>query len=313
MPLMLSVAALPLRDAAVLAVPTTPAGPEGGLPAVGAGAEALANLGVDVAAALAREEAKAEPGEIVAIPVGRDGVDTVLLAGVGDGSLPALRKAAAAVVRRSKSAETLATTLAHGRDDEAVRAVAESLALASYVFTRKSEPKPVKLTRATLAVSDPEAAEPVMVRARATAAAVHLARDLANTPSLEKSPEWMADRAVQLAAEHGLDAQVWDRRPPAPRRVRRHPRRRAWFGAAAASGPARPCAERRLAPRRARRQGHHLRLRWPVAEAQRGHGDDEDRHEWWRRRARGDDRAACAADRPAGDRAGADGREHARW
>src|SRR3954470_15570870 len=93
MPLMLSVAALPLRDAAVLAVPTTPAGPEGGLPAVGAGAEALAGLGVDVAAALAREEAKAEPGEIVAIPVGRDGVDTVLLAGVGDGSLPALRKA----------------------------------------------------------------------------------------------------------------------------------------------------------------------------------------------------------------------------
>src|SRR4051812_25461630 len=210
MSLMLSAAAPPLRDAAVLALPTTPAGPEGGMPAVGAGADALAGLGVDAAAALAREEAKGEPGEIVAIPVGRDGVDTVLLAGVGDGSLPALRKAAAAVVRRSKSAETLATTLAHGRDDEAVRAVAESLALASYVFTRKSEPKPVKLTRATLAVSDPEAAEPVMVRARATAAAVHLARDLANPPSLEKSPEWMADRAVQLAAEHGLDAQVWD-------------------------------------------------------------------------------------------------------
>src|SRR4051812_48912786 len=210
MSLMLSAAAPPLRDAAVLALPTTPAGPEGGMPAVGAGTDALAGLGVDAAAALAREEAKGEPGEIVAIPVGRDGVDTVLLAGVGEGSVPALRKAAAAVVRRAKSAESLATTLADGRDDEAVRAVAESLALAGYVFTRKSEPKPVKLTRATLVVGDPEAAERVLVRARATAAAVHLARDLANTPSLEKSPDWLAEQAVQLATANGLDAQGWD-------------------------------------------------------------------------------------------------------
>jgi leucyl aminopeptidase len=210
MPLMLSAAAPPLRDAAVLALPTTPPGREGGMPAVGAGSDALAGLGVDAVSALAREEAKGEPGEIVAIPVGRHGVDTVLLAGVGDGSVRALRKAAAAVVRRAKSAQSLATTLAGGRDDEAVRAVAESLALASYVFTRKSEPKPVKLTRATLVVSDPEAAERVLVQARATAAAVHLARDLANTPSLEKSPDWMAEQAVQLATANGLDAQVWD-------------------------------------------------------------------------------------------------------
>src|SRR4051794_693811 len=210
MPLMLSLAAPPLRGAAVLALPTAPPGPEGGLPAVGAGAEVLSELGVDATAALAREEAKGEPGEVVAVPVGRDGVDTVLLAGVGDGGVPALRKAAAAVVRRSKSAETLATTLAHGRDDEAVRAVAESLALASYVFTRKSEPKPVKLTHATLVVAEPRAGEQLLARARATAAAVHLARDLANTPSLEKSPEWMAEQAVQVAAGAGLEAQVWD-------------------------------------------------------------------------------------------------------
>src|SRR4051812_33890384 len=210
MPLTLSVAAPPLKGAAVLALPTTPPGPDGGVPAVGAGAEVLSELGVDATAALAREEAKGEPGEVVAVPVGRDGVDTVLLAGVGDGSVPALRKAAAAVVRRSKSAETLATTLAHGRDDEAVRAVAESLALASYVFTRKSEPKPVKLTDATLVAADPRAAEQVLARARATAAAVHLARDLANTPSLEKSPQWMAEQAVLVAAAARLETQVWD-------------------------------------------------------------------------------------------------------
>jgi leucyl aminopeptidase len=210
MPLTLSVAALPLGGAAVLALPTRPPGPDGGLPTVGAGADVLAGLGVDASAALAREEAKGEPGEVVAVPVGRDGVDTVLLAGVGDGGIPALRKAAAAVVRRAKSSESLATTLAHGHGDDGIRAVAESLALASYVFTRKSEPKPVKLTRATLVVADPQVAERVLMRARATSAAVHLARDLANTPSLEKSPEWMAEQAVRLADAAGLDVQVWD-------------------------------------------------------------------------------------------------------
>ena len=208
MSLTLSVAAPPLGGAAVLALPTTPAADGDGRPVVGSGADVLAALGVDAAAALAREEAKGEPGEVVAIPVDRDGVETVVLAGVGDGSLASLRKAAAAVVRRAKGAESLATTLADGRGADAVRAVAESLALASYSFTRKSAPKPAKLTRAALVVDD-ATAEAAVARARATADAVHLARDLANTPSLEKSPEWLADRAVQLAGRT-LDVQVWD-------------------------------------------------------------------------------------------------------
>src|SRR4051812_18921479 len=111
MPLTLTLAPS-FGDAAVLAVPTTPG--ENG-PVVGAGAEVLTALGVDAAAALAREEAKGEAGEIVSVPVGRDGVETVLLAGVGTAELPALRKAAAAVVRWARSAESLATTLADGR------------------------------------------------------------------------------------------------------------------------------------------------------------------------------------------------------
>jgi leucyl aminopeptidase len=209
MTLALSVAPSPLGGAAVLALPTTPATSPGELPVVGAGADLLAGLGVDAAAALSREEAKGEPGEVVAIPVGRDGVETVLLAGIGDGGAASLRKAAAAVVRRAKNYESLATTLAHGRDDEAVRAVGESLVLASYFFTRKSEPKPAKLTTAVLVVDDPTA-EGAIARARATAGAVILARDLANTPSLEKSPEWLADRAVELARDCKLEVQVWD-------------------------------------------------------------------------------------------------------
>jgi leucyl aminopeptidase len=209
MPLRLSVARLPLGAAAVLALPTTPPPAEGGLPVVGVGGDVLAALGVDAEAALQREEAKGEPGEVVAIPVHRDGVETVLLAGIGDGSIGSLRKAAAAVVRRSKGGESLATTLAARGGAEAVRAVAESLALASYSFTRKSAPQPAKLASATLVVDDPSA-EGAVGRARATAEAVHLARDLANTPSLEKSPQWLADRAVELGRAVDLETRVWD-------------------------------------------------------------------------------------------------------
>jgi leucyl aminopeptidase len=40
------------------------------------------------------------------------------------------------------------------------------------------------------------------------ASAVHLARDLINTPSLVKSPAWLADRAARAAGAAGLDVEV---------------------------------------------------------------------------------------------------------
>src|SRR5205085_3979839 len=49
-------------------------------------------------------------------------------------------------------------------------------------------------------------------RAAATVAAVHLARDLANTPSLEKTPEWLADQARRVSDAAGLRLRVWDER-----------------------------------------------------------------------------------------------------
>jgi leucyl aminopeptidase len=193
--------------AAVIALPVSPGKRA---PVVGAGAEILADLSVDAGAALKRESAKGEPGEVVTIPVDRDGVETVLLAGIGDGSAGSLRKAAAAVVRRAKNSASLATTLTAGRTDEEARAVAEAFGLASYTFTRESEPKPAKLRRAVLVVDDPRASRAALQQADATIGAVRLARDLANTPSMEKSPEWLADQCVAVAADTGLDVEVWD-------------------------------------------------------------------------------------------------------
>src|SRR4051812_20875636 len=209
MPLTIDVTSRSLaRAGKTLALPTIPGRVR---PTVGAGADVLDDLEVDARAALTREEATGEAGEVVAIPVGKRGVDMVLLAGIGDGSHRALRKAASAVVRRASKGASLATTLAAGRDAQGIRAVAEALGLASYKFLdAKSEPKPAALQRATLVVDDAKSAQDVVHRANATVAAVHLARDLANTPSLVKSPQWMIEQATQMAAGAGLDVDVWD-------------------------------------------------------------------------------------------------------
>jgi leucyl aminopeptidase len=192
----------------VLAIPVSPGAKR---PVLGAGADLLAALDVDAAAALRRDDAKGEAGEVVSVPAGRRGARTVLLAGVGDGSPASLRRAAAAVVRRAKSGTSLATTLATGRDAAAVRAVVEGLGLAAYSFSRKSDPKPARLRRAVLVVDKPAtAAQAALKRALATVEAVWLARDLANTPSLEKSPQWFADQCREIATGGGLDVEVWD-------------------------------------------------------------------------------------------------------
>jgi leucyl aminopeptidase len=189
----------------VLAVPTAPK--RRGIPELGAGADELDALGIDLAGFLRAENATGKAGELVAIPVHRDGVETVLLIGTGDGSPAALRKAAAALVRWAKGSRSLATTLAAGRDAEAVRAIAEALGLASYRFAAKDSDPP-KLRRVKLVVDSPAAIREPLARAAAVVAAVRLARDLANQPSLEKTPDWLAAQAVEHCTAAGVSVRV---------------------------------------------------------------------------------------------------------
>jgi leucyl aminopeptidase len=191
----------------VLAVPVLP-GEDGA--ALGRGGDALAALGIDARSLLSAKEATGAAGEVVEIPTAREGVDVVLLVGVGDGSPAAMRKAGASVARRGSSGRVIATTIVDGTDAEAARAFSEAAALAAYSFTRRSAPKPRTLERLTLVVDRDEPVRDALSAAAATARAVHLARDLAQTPSLEKTPAWMAEQAQRVAAESGLTATVWD-------------------------------------------------------------------------------------------------------
>jgi len=75
----LKVAEGPLTGAGdVLAIPVAPAD---GAPVIGRGGDALAGLGVDGDALLAAKEATGKAGEVVEVPVARDGVAAVLLVG----------------------------------------------------------------------------------------------------------------------------------------------------------------------------------------------------------------------------------------
>ncbi|MEV0399981.1 leucyl aminopeptidase [Actinoallomurus sp. NPDC050550] len=156
---------------------------------------------------LAHEEAKGGPGEIVGAPLRLgDGITDLLLYGVGDGSPAALRRAGAAIARRGRGCAHVAAAVPSGAGDEGLAAFAEGLLLASYDFRVGGPPKKPAAEKITL-LTDAEAA---IERGATVAGAVAIARDLANTPSREKSPQWLAEQAERLAAESGLTVRIRD-------------------------------------------------------------------------------------------------------
>ncbi|MCU1591840.1 MAG: Leucyl aminopeptidase [Frankiales bacterium] len=133
----------------------------------------------------------------------------MLAIGIGDGSPPALRKAGAALARKAKSAAALAVDLRSvALDPDGLRAFAEALLLASYGFSRKEKAEPRVLQTITLVVGKPKPLQPALDRAITVAGATAAARDLVNTPSLDKTPEWLAAAATTLLK--GLTVKVRD-------------------------------------------------------------------------------------------------------
>jgi leucyl aminopeptidase len=170
--------------------------------------------GVDLDRRLARAKRPAAAGTCTTIQLEGpdDQVQTVLALGVGDADATAYRRAGAVLARQTSGQPRVVTTLARGIAPDRVRAFVEGWALASYRFTRRSDAKEPTPTRLDLVVeaSARSTTRTAVDRAIATADAVHFARDLANTPSNEKSPQWMADRAAAVAEAGGLEARTWN-------------------------------------------------------------------------------------------------------
>ena len=131
-------------------------------------------------------------------------------AGAGDVPVPVLRwrRAGAALARRARDDDHLSLCAAGDLDPAALGSLVEGLLLASYAFSVKPSPRPWRTTRVDLAGA--AAAAPALARAQTVATATHLARDLQNTPSLTKSPAWLAARAQEIAAAAGLAVEVLD-------------------------------------------------------------------------------------------------------
>ncbi|GAA2076036.1 leucyl aminopeptidase [Actinomadura alba] len=223
--------------AEVLAVPVRP-GPEVDT------AELAGLLTVDSAQLLAYQEATADPGEVISVPLrfeaedgSGDGAERpgegepgngstgrlgeLLLFGVGDGSPSALRRAGAALTRRCKGRATVVVEAPEGD----LSAFVEGALLAAYDFRAGEPPKkgPVGAILLCGAVAGPppagagsplqdagDGAEEAVRRGSAVAGATVLARDLTNTPSTDKSPAWLAERAQEIAAESGLTVRIRD-------------------------------------------------------------------------------------------------------
>ncbi len=226
-----------------LALPLHPGDAE---PRVGAGVEVLSGLGVDLAFHLGRAAAKGEAGELITI--GQDSPDgrpTIFLVGVGAGGTAELRKAGAVMGRRIKDGPRLRSTVALEADGSGLRAFAEGLLLSSYAFsadgasdaaadgasdaaadgasdaaadgkrrTKKASAPEAdaepggRLSEVEVLVPDVAAARPVLDAAVRTADATALARTLVNTPSLVKSPQWLAEQAQAL--QGGLRVRIRD-------------------------------------------------------------------------------------------------------
>lgn len=222
-----SAAFLSDKDVTTLVIIVGPAlpGDEDLRPTPGAIAASL-RYGVDFADIAGRAEFTGESGSsyIVLLPKvhGRRGAQLpweglplrVLLLGSGAGTPRDLRRAGAALARATKDDDRVVLSIAPYDNADNARALVEGYLLGAYrPLDLSSGPlKPRTATQLVLLVGD-AAVEPLEAMVGSALAATRgtwLARTLTSVPSDLKTPQWLAERAVALADQAGLESQVWD-------------------------------------------------------------------------------------------------------
>jgi leucyl aminopeptidase len=179
----------------------------------GPGAEAVAaRLGEHLEDQFEAEEFKGKPGQAVAVTAGADVPwSRVIFVGLGEApDTEDVRRAAGVAGRLSRRFQTVATSLHEVDVADSLAAVASGFALGQYRFDKyRSEPKPSLTERMLLANAADDDVE-ASRRGAIIAESVSLARDLVNEPPVNKSPEYLAGVATDLAGEHGLRVRVFD-------------------------------------------------------------------------------------------------------
>ncbi len=195
-------------------------------PVLGPGAAELAeDLGLDLTELLSAASATGESGEVVELPVVRPegpastALVRVLMIGVGEGTTTDLRRAGAALARRTTDVETVASTVSAVGDDDGMAAFVEGATLGSFGFSlRQDGPQQRPAGRIALALTpDDESTAARLRRAVAVAGAGWQSRLLASVPSNIKTPQWLAEQAVEAAEAAGLRTTVLDEKQLAER------------------------------------------------------------------------------------------------
>ena len=193
---------------------------------VGSGGEIAQDAGLDQllpagSAEVVKAAQQAGKAGQVAQVIAKVGGAVVRIAflGVGDRSPRELRKAGGELGRLLQPGDRAVSSVVAGQPDDQVRAFAEGVLLGSYRYSEKSGAAADhgRDAELKLLVSGPEVPSPDggAVRTEAIdeavilANAVALARDLTNTPSIRKSPQWLADTASKIATDNGLGVRVW--------------------------------------------------------------------------------------------------------
>lgn len=185
--------------------------------------EAAALLGMTLKDLLKNERIKGEVGDCIVLPTyGRLAAKKVAFIGLGDkkktGSFH-VRRAGATLARRSGGAKivgSLIPSAAGGKADESVRAFAEGFLLGCYKFDRykaasRNGDNPAGVDQVLIAgVAKSASVDKAIARAEAVAAGTSLARDLTNTPALDKSPMSLADEARKIGKSANVTVKVLD-------------------------------------------------------------------------------------------------------
>jgi len=160
-------------------------------------------FGIDLIDELKFFTPSGKAGESFELPISAPDAksDRLLLVGLGDQSIAALRAAGATIGRKVKGkSQSIATFCA--TTDSHVTAHAISATMGAYLWNLKSGPKPLKptiyLSISTLALK----------RALAVSAAVWRARDLVHTPANIKTPAWVAANAKLVAKERNISIKI---------------------------------------------------------------------------------------------------------
>ncbi len=173
--------------------------------------------------ALDAERFRGREGQVVTVALADSRRRVLCLVGLGDGAasdLDAWRRAAGRARKAAERAGAKRVAIAvdaRASDVEHLVALAEGFELAGYRFDKyKSEAeRPAEIVELTLVTPSPPAEGALAPRLRAvatTVAAVTTVRDLVNEPAAVKTPTFLAATAERLAAEAGVEVEIWDRK-----------------------------------------------------------------------------------------------------